>query len=101
MRFGRWGAVGIASDVAVEVVVGQFVEGDDLGEAVDIGEAPVGGGDLLFVAGAQVVLGATFAVVAIGVDEQHPALPLWRFGAFGSQDQNGGGNAGAVEQVRT
>ena len=99
--FGWWGAVGVGADVAVEIVGGQFVEGDDLGEAVDIGEVSVGGGDLLLVARAYVVLGATFAIVAVGVDEQHLALPLWGFGSFGSQDQDGGGDAGAVEQVRT
>ena len=37
------------------------------------------------------VLGAAFAVVAVGVDEQHFAPPFRRFGAFGSQDQDGGG----------
>ena len=49
MEFGWWSAVSVAADVAVEFVVGQFVEGDDLGEAVGIGEVSVGGGDLLFV----------------------------------------------------
>ena len=46
------------------------------------------------------VLGAAFAVVAVGVDEQHLAPPFRTFGAFGSQDQDGSGDAGAVEQVR-
>ena len=50
--FGWWGVVGVSADVAVEVVVGQLVEGDDLGEAVDVGEVAVGGGDFFFVAGA-------------------------------------------------
>ena len=100
LGLGRWGAVGVAADVAVEVVIGKLFDGDDSGEAVDVGEAAVGGGDLLLVAGAQVVLSPALAVVAVGVDEQHPAPPLRRFGALGPQDQNGGGDAGAVEQVR-
>ena len=49
--FGWWGVVGVAADVAVEIIVGQLVERDDLREAVDIGEVPVGGGDLLLIAG--------------------------------------------------
>ena len=56
--FGRWGVVGVAADVAVEVVLGQLVGGDDFGEAVDVGEVAVGGDDLLFVLGAEVVLGS-------------------------------------------
>ena len=36
--FGWRRIVGVAADVAVEVVVGQLVDGDDLGEAVDVGE---------------------------------------------------------------
>ena len=98
--FGWWRVVGVAADVAVEVVVSQIIEGDNLRKAVDIGKVPVGGGDLLLVAGAQMVLGPTLAVVPVGVDEQHLAPPLRRFGALGTQDQDRRGNAGAVEQVR-
>ena len=41
---GWWGVVGVAADVAVEVVVGQLVNGDDPGEPGDVGKVPIGGG---------------------------------------------------------
>ena len=47
------------------------------------------------------VPGPALSVVTVGVDEQDLAPPLFGFGAFCPQDQDGGGDAGAVEQVRS
>ena len=97
---GRRGVVGVAANVAVEVVLGQLVDGGDLCEAVDIGEFPVRRRDLLFVPGAQVILGTALAVVAIGVDEQHLASSLGRLRTLGSQNQDRSGDASSIEQIR-
>jgi hypothetical protein len=49
---------------------------------------------------AEVVLRAAGGELAVGVDEQHLALAFGGAGCGAAQDEDAGGDAGAVEQVR-
>lgn len=71
LGLGRGRVVGVAADVEVVVVVALGVEVDDGGEAAHRLEALVGRDDLLDVLRLEVVLGATFVILAVGVDEEN------------------------------
>ena len=107
MRLGRRSVVHVAADVQVVVVVAQGGDVHHVTQAVDTVEFVVGGGDLLDVFGQQEVLRAALEVFAVGIDKQHLALSLGRLAADPvgavllvlTQDQDAGGNTGAIEQV--
>ena len=107
MWLGWWCVIHVTADIQVVVVVAQCGDIHHVAKAVDPAKFVEGSGDFLNVLGQQVVLRTALEVLAVGVDKQHLALALGRLGAdtvgafllLLAQDQDAGGNTGAIEQV--
>src|SRR5690606_161792 len=100
LRLWRRGVVHIPADVEVEVVLAEFGDVHDAGEAWDVAVLLEGGDDLLGVLRLQIVLGAASGVLAVGVDEEDLGATLLGTSGAASQDEDAGRDAGAVEEVR-
>ena len=84
----------VSGDVQIVVIVGDLLGGGQVGVLVHIVTGPAGGDDLVDAGVGQEVLVLAFLKFLAGVDEQDvPVL------ASPLQHQDGGGDAGAVEQI--
>jgi len=95
VRFGRRAVIDIAPDIAVELLFFQLCNRDQFAVFVERPSVPVDISNLLDIFGAQSVLNLALLVFVVGIDKEHL---LAGSGTGPVDNQNGGGNAGAVKK---